>query len=131
PDAVRPWQHVLSACHGYLAVGAHLLEKGDPDGGSWNIGPQDASALTVRDVLDRLAARCGGVDIRYEPSHLKETKLLRLDATRVRQELGVAIPWSTDEVIDRTADWYRDWRENPAAARRITESQIADYRAAI
>lgn len=131
PDAVRPWQHVLSACHGYLAVGAHLMAKGDADGGSWNIGPQGEAALTVRQVLDRLAERCGGVDIRYEPSHLKETKLLRLDASKVKRELGVSIPWSTDEVMLRTADWFRAYRDNPADALRITRAQIADYRAAI
>lgn len=131
PEAVRPWQHVLSACHGYLAVGAHLLAQGDPDGGSWNIGPQDGAALTVRQVLDRLAERCGGVSIRYEPSHLKETGLLRLDATKIRDRLGVALPWASDEVIARTADWYRAYRDDPAGARAITEEQIADYRAAL
>lgn len=131
PEAVRPWQHVLSACHGYLAVGAHLLQKGESDGGSWNIGPQDDTALTVRQVLDRLAERCGGVDIRYEPSHLKETKLLRLDASRVRRELGVAIPWSTDEVILHTADWYKAYRDNPADALAVTQAQIEAYRNAI
>jgi CDP-glucose 4,6-dehydratase len=130
PDAVRPWQHVLSACHGYLAVGAHLLRQGDPDGGSWNIGPQDEAALTVRQVLDGLAERCGGVSIRYEPSHLKETSLLRLDASKVKAELGVSIPWPTEEVIRRTADWYRAFKDSPADTRAITEAQIADYRAA-
>ena len=27
PRAVRPWQHVLSACHGYLAIAADLLDQ--------------------------------------------------------------------------------------------------------
>ena len=38
PDAVRPWQHVLSACHGYLLIASRLLSG---EGGGARTGISD------------------------------------------------------------------------------------------
>ncbi|MDB4960913.1 MAG: CDP-glucose 4,6-dehydratase, partial [Myxococcales bacterium] len=39
PLAVRPWQHVLDALHGYLVLGARLLTDRDRFASGWNFGP--------------------------------------------------------------------------------------------
>jgi CDP-glucose 4,6-dehydratase len=131
PDSIRPWQHVLSACHGYIAIAAHLLSSEASGSETWNIGPPDAEPVTVRQLVDMLATHSHSPAIAIDPSPLKETNLLRLDVGKARRELAFAPPWSTQEVIERTAEWYSAYYADPDAGRSITMKQLQDYREAI
>jgi CDP-glucose 4,6-dehydratase len=130
PDSVRPWQHVLTACHGYIAIAGHLLTGSDA-GDSWNIGPTDGATVTVRQLVDMLAAHSRPPAIDFDPSPLKEASLLTLDVGKAQRELGFQPPWSTEEAIARTAAWYAGYYADPAQGRAMTTSQLRDYRSAI
>jgi CDP-glucose 4,6-dehydratase len=47
PDAVRPWQHVLELCEGYLELGAELFHSGEEFAEAWNFGPHLSEPVTV------------------------------------------------------------------------------------
>lgn len=131
PDAVRPWQHVLSACHGYLAVASHLLSGQARAVEAWNIGPRDGDVVTVRDLIDLLGEHSTPARIEVEPTDLVEATKLLLDVGKARDLLGFMPPWGTREVVIRTADWYRRYYERPDSALETTLAQLADYRRAI
>lgn len=131
PDAVRPWQHVLSACHGYLVVAAHLLAGRGEAVEAWNIGPRDRAVVTVGDLIRLLGEHSTPPRVEIQPTALVESSTLLLDAGKARDVLGFLPPWETREVVVRTADWYRRYYERPESALETTLAQLADYRRAI
>jgi CDP-glucose 4,6-dehydratase len=131
PDAVRPWQHVLSACHGYMAIAAHLLAGKPPAAEAFNIGPREVETVTVRELVALLSEHSTPVELQVEPTELKEAALLLLDTGKARDVLGFAPPWGAREVVMRTAQWYRAYYEDPRSADEVSLAQIADYRRSI
>ncbi len=128
PDAVRPWQHVLDALHGYLLLAQRL--HGDPQGlgGAYNFSPLDEGARhSVLAVSEAFIARFGKGSVRIDPSTRRghEAAYLTLDPSKARQALGWAPRFSTREAIETTADWYADVQGKPGSAR---ERVLADLR---
>jgi CDP-glucose 4,6-dehydratase len=131
PDAVRPWQHVLSPLSGYLALAERLWD--DPGlAGAWNLGPDAADELPVRTVADRVCDLWGeGLRWRAEGDDgPPETELLRLDSGKARERLGWLPAWGLGEALGATVDWHRAVAAG-ADARELCAAQIADYAAAL
>ena len=109
PGAVRPWQHVFEALHGYLL----LLERMDNDPGSfsqaWNFGPADEDARDVAWIVERFATAWGKVGWRIEADAepLHEAHLLKLDCSKAWRELNWRLVVNTEQALQWTADWYR------------------------
>jgi len=109
PKAVRPWQHVFEALHGYLL----LLERMDDDPGSfsqaWNFGPADEDVRDVAWIVERFATAWGDADWRIEADaeELHEAHLLKLDCSKARRELSWRPVVDIDQALQWTADWYR------------------------
>ena len=131
PGATRPWQHVLSLCHGYLMLAAALLDGPAEHVGGWNLGPTSEQIVPVARVVEMLSRKWRAAEIRVEPSNLAEAQLLALDSTKARTTLGWHPPWSLDTVLARTAEWYRDFHDGHTNARVLLDRQIAEYRQAI
>lgn len=131
PDAIRPWQHVLSACHGYIAIAARLLSHEAERNGSWNIGPRDAEPVTVRQLIALLGEHSPPAAIEFEPASLIEAATLLLDTRKAKSVLGFETPWSTREVVRQTADWYRRYYEDERSALAVSIAQLRGYRSAI
>ena len=131
PDATRPWQHVLSACHGYMAVGARLLTGEGGPAESWNIGPSDPEPVTVRQLLTLLGEHSTPARVEFEPTQLHEASNLLLDTSKARSILGFAPPWSTRETVKKTAEWYGRYYRDPRSALETTLEQLRAYRGAI
>ena len=131
PKATRPWQHVLSLCHGYLMLAAALLERPAEHVGGWNLGPTSEEIVPVGGVIERLSRTWRAPTVKIEPANLAEAQLLALDSTKARNELGWHPPWPLKTVLARTAGWYRDFHDGRLDARALLESQIAEYRQAI
>jgi CDP-glucose 4,6-dehydratase len=111
PEAVRPWQHVLSPLSGYLALAQALCESAD-FARAWNFGPAADDELPVRAVVERVGELWpGGVAWRAdEREHPRENPTLRLDSTKARTELGWEPLLGLDDGLRLTAEWFRAYR---------------------
>jgi CDP-glucose 4,6-dehydratase len=127
PDAVRPWQHVLSALEGYLRLAERLWDD-ETASGAWNFGPAPAEALPVGVVVKRLAAHWGSDLKVIAPSipQPPEAAVLQLDASQARLELGWEPHWDLEQTLGATAAWYRGYADG-ASARELTCEQIRAY----
>ena len=134
PEAIRPWQHVLSACHGYLAIAADLLNpksNNSDDAACWNIGPSDPASVSVGELIEQLGRYSTPPEVVVEPSNLTETNILKLDTNKAATRLGVRAPWSTKETVRRTAEWYASYYEDADKAAPTLLTQLQDYRNAL
>ncbi len=108
PDAIRPWQHVLDALHGYVLLAQKLAEGDKSFEGAWNFGPPENACIPVRELVERAFSYFGtAVDIVIEEPHEKETKILRLSSTKAKQKLGFTPQFSLDEALHSTFAWYK------------------------
>ena len=109
PAAVRPWQHVLDALHGYLLLAQKLATEGPRWGEAWNFGPLDTDAEPVSRIADRLA-RHWGEGARWVTdgeSHPHEAHWLKLDCSKARQQLGWAPRWNLERALREIVRWHR------------------------
>lgn len=129
PDATRPWQHVLALVHGYMVLLSGLAS--DNPGRyarAWNLGPQDLRHYSVRDVLELLSKNWERPQLEYMKSPLHEAGALALDSSLARNQLDWVPAWETEEVVVKTAQWYRDYYRDPSATRALTLGQIGQWR---
>jgi CDP-glucose 4,6-dehydratase len=125
PDAVRPWQHVLEPLDGYLLLAQRLYEDGESYAQAWNFGPQTDDVQTVRWMADRFAS-LWGAPARWEQdlgAHPHEARLLQLDVSKARAELGWRPRWRSADALQATVEWYRGHAAG-ADARELTLAQI-------
>ncbi|MET0307462.1 MAG: CDP-glucose 4,6-dehydratase [Sphingomonas sp.] len=128
PDAVRPWQHVLEALGGYLAIAERLMAGDTRFAEGWNFGPSDDDARPVSWIVERMYAAWGGAS---EPrvddgSRPHEAGLLRLDCSKVRSALG----WRPALALEQALEWVVAWQRAVAEggdAREVSLAQIATY----
>jgi CDP-glucose 4,6-dehydratase len=127
PDAVRPWQHVLSPLCGYLALAERLWDAPE-EAGAWNFGPDPRDERPVRAVADRLC-ELWGEGLRWSELAAggpPETGVLRLDSAKARERLGWRPRWGLEEGLGATVEWYRAQRDG-ADAREVCVQQIAAF----
>ena len=134
PDALRPWQHVLECCSGYLWLAARLVGEGkdSPISGAFNFGPDEDARRSVGDVVTEIIRHWPGEFHATPPSNgPHEAKLLWLSAAKAKQLLGWQPTWRFTEAVGKTVEWYRQrhdaGREEMAD---FTREQIAAYVAA-
>jgi CDP-glucose 4,6-dehydratase len=108
PDAVRPWQHALDPVLGYLTLVERLANDESFTGG-WNFGPDVASEVPVRTVVDRLIDLWGN-GARWVPDggpHPHEAAYLRLDCEKARTQLDWTPRLDLAQGLRLTVDWYK------------------------
>lgn len=128
PDSRRPWLHVLETLHGYLLLGARLLESPEAATG-WNFAPSPDDALTVSELLGLVASGLPG--FRWESdarSHPPESGILRLDASKAGSELGWKPVFTSSERVKKTLEWERAWAD---AADLLCDRQIREFEEAL
>lgn len=117
PHAVRPWQHVLDALHGYLQLGARIAADRTLASG-WNFGPPQNLVVPVQTLVDAVLARWGsGSAVPPPPADApapKEARLLHLDISKARSELGWRPTLDLDQVVAMTVEGYRAERDAAA-----------------
>jgi len=131
PAAVRPWQHVLEPLHGYLTLGARLLDEGADWAEGWNFGPETAGEVEVRRLAE-LVVRAWGADgprlqLGAKEPQPPETKVLRLDICKAAARLGWRPVLDLAETVALTIDWYKAHASGSTAMRALTLSQIEAY----
>lgn len=129
PDSIRPWQHVLEALNGYLLI-AEKLASGDASAAcGWNFGPADADTRPVRWIADALCKSWGADGWETGNSEaLHEAKILKLDCSKARNELGWLPKLNLAGALDLIVDWHRSVAEG-GDARAQSLAQLDAYRA--
>jgi len=107
PSAVRPWQHVFDALHGYLLLMERMEDDPASFSGAWNFGPADEDARDVAWIVEQFVHTWGGAGWRIEADagKLHEAHWLRLDCSKARRELN----WRPVLDIERALQWIADW----------------------
>jgi CDP-glucose 4,6-dehydratase len=131
PAAVRPWQHVLDAAAGILAVAEALRTDGVAAAGGWNIGPDPADIWPVGRLADRFAALWGdGAGWqRANPNEPQpyEAGTLTLDSRRAHDRLGWQPRLPLDAALAFTAEWYKAYYAGADVA-QLSRTQIGAVR---
>ena len=124
PEAVRPWQHVLSPLSGYLLLAQRLCES-ERFARAWNFGPAIDEALPVRALLEWVGELWpAGIEWRVdEGEHPRENPALRLDSTQAHTELGWEPLLGLGDGLMLTAEWVRAYRDGEEL-RAVTLGQI-------
>lgn len=127
PDAIRPWQHVLDALHGYLLLAEALFKQPEVYSGPWNFGPLAKDMLTVGELVQRCYKQFG-IPYCFETQHslFKETNILLLDSSKARVELKWQPRWTLAQTIEKILEWYQGVA-NGANVRQLTQAQIHVY----
>jgi CDP-glucose 4,6-dehydratase len=129
PEAVRPWQFVLEALHGYLMLGRSLIEQGHGVAEAWNFGPSPDDVVSVGDVAALMHREWDRAVVRLEPdpSAPHEAKALRLDSTKAHTRLGWKPVLSLAEAVALTVQWYRRFYDDPTVAAELVTEQLRAY----
>ncbi len=132
PKAIRPWQHVLEPLSGYLLAAEYLWQK-MPDGPEcWNFGPESDSDVPVGSVADVVCDLWGGgikPEVVADARKLHEAKLLRLDSSKAKAELGWKPRLTLRQALAMTVDWAKTHLEGKDM-QSITMAQIDAYETA-
>ena len=109
PRSIRPWEHVLEPLSGYLLLGQKMMEDPIKYCEGWNFGPNLDAIVNVWEVAEKIVKNYGKGNIKdiSDPNALHEAKLLLLDITKSRFELGWKPTLTIDESIELTAEWYK------------------------
>jgi len=134
PKAIRPWQHVLEPLSGYMLLASKMWSEPTRYCEGWNFGPHAESIATVWDVATEVVknyfspeikgAKEGRDDelstINYQlsthlrdlsnPNDLHEAKLLMLDISKAKFQLGWEPRLNINQTVELTVDWYTRYK---------------------
>lgn len=129
PGAIRPWQHVLDALHGYLGLAERLAGEGAAHARAWNFGPSDADVRTVAWVADQAVRLWGGAASwrHVAQGSVHEAGILKLDHSLARAQLGWSPRLDLVTALEWTIEWYKAHRVDPRAARALCNGQIGRF----
>lgn len=129
PNSIRPWQHVLEPIRGYLTVAERLFAGEDHVASAYNFGPDRIDERAVIEVAEAIVAALGRgkINVDQAAATLHEAKLLTLDCSKARAELGWSPCMRFDDCVRFTAEWYAGWNAGQPAA-DLCRNQIAAYR---
>lgn len=125
PNAVRPWQHVLDACWGYVLLGEALMLAPKDVPPSVNFGPQDA--VPVVDIAEMIFRFWGkGKWTLQAGTHPPEAESLLLDASLARKALGWEPRLGLEQAVAMTTKWYRQ-QAAQGDVRAISRDQLRSF----
>jgi CDP-glucose 4,6-dehydratase len=129
PSAVRPWQHVLELCEGYLELAARLMngEQGIDD--AWNFGPYASNTVTVQRLVDAMLSvwETPNHPIEVKVSTLHEAQVLRLDISKALYRLKWRPRLDIADTLSWTAEWYKAYYRTPARSWEKTIEQLRKF----
>jgi CDP-glucose 4,6-dehydratase len=125
PKSTRPWQHVISLVNGYLLILEGMVgnqaEKFDQ---AFNLGPEEINPVSVEDLLSMISGHIPGTKVKVIHSLLPESRKLGLDSSLARLTFAWDPNWGTQELIEKTADWYKKFLSSSESAYDLCLGQI-------
>ncbi len=127
-DSIRPWQHVLEPLRGYLTVLQALAESGSRFAQAYNIGPEDADCVPVETLANLFCKYWPGAAWEYKPQEnaVHEATFLKLDCSKMKNELGYTPRWNIEAAIQKTVEWSRAYASGQDMF-AVTNAQILKY----
>lgn len=127
PEAIRPWQHVLEPITGYLLLIENAYKDPVKYSEAWNFGPENENIRTVKDIVDEISKNISINNINYEnTTNLHETSTLKLNISKVKENLDWLPKWGFEKTIQETCDWYKTYISN-GDLKEMTIKQINNY----
>ncbi len=128
PDAVRPWQHVFEALHGYLLLLEKMEKHTQIFAQGWNFGPEDIDAKDVAWIVKHFVAGWGDADwsIECDAEQLHEAHTLRLNCSKARRELDWRPVVDLELALQWIADWYRSFYGGEDVA-LLSQQQLEEF----
>ncbi len=129
PKSIRPWQFVLEPLFGYLLLGKKLADEPHKFSQAYNFGPNDESALTVFDIVQKIQQYSNNCKVKFTEKNnfLHEAKILTLNIEKTKEQLGWQPSLEVFEAIDKTLIWYKKFYEKNTNMFEFTISQIEEY----
>jgi CDP-glucose 4,6-dehydratase len=112
-SSVRPWLNVLDPLSGYLWLGAMMVSKMHAFSESWNFGPMENQAITVKELVEKVIELWGRgewIDNSSSSNGKSEMGLLRLNWDKAANYLKWHPVYSWQEAIQQTVDWFREFQ---------------------
>lgn len=127
PKAIRPWQHVLEPLSGYMHLATKIWNEPTKYCEGWNFGPKTESIATVWDIASKVVQNYGKGELKdlSDANALHEAKLLMLDISKAKFELGWEPRMNIDQTIELTIDWYKRYRTEDVYS--LCLEQIENY----
>jgi len=126
PNAVRPYQHVLELLSAYLLIAQAQYQNAEL-AGAYNAGPAPEDCVTTQRLAE-LFCRFWGEGAAYrvgQNSGPYESKLLRLDSSKIQDALGWHPLWRIERAVEKTVQWYRTAVDGDA--QNVTKEQIKEF----
>ena len=128
PASIRPWQHALEPLDGYMKLAEKLYNGEKNFAEAWNFGPSEEDSKPVGWILEEIK-RIWNEPVNWEISTEKqphEARLLKLDSTKAKAELGWLPKLNLNEAVNLTAEWYRAFKDEKDLV-KLTGEQINFY----
>lgn len=127
PKSIRPWQHVLEPLSGYMLLAKKMWNEPTKYCEGWNFGPRTESITPVWEVASMVIKEYGKGTLKdlSDPNALHEAKLLMLDISKAKFQLGWEPRMNINQCIALTIDWYK--RYNTENVYQLCKEQIEKY----
>ena len=128
PDAVRPWQHVFEALHGYLLLLEKMEEGGQCFAQAWNFGSEDVDARDVAWIVKHFVAGWGDADwsIDRDAEKPHEAHTLRLNCSKARRELNWRPVIDLELALKWITVWYRGYYDEGDVV-LLSQQQLEEF----
>ncbi len=127
PNHIRPWQHVLDVCYGYLIIPIFHYKKKEKYSGPYNIGPNEKKYINVLSLTKKFLKIIGKIyKIRIKKNKFIESKLLLLNSQKIKKSLKWSPLYNFEKSIYMTAIWYKEYLKKKDI-KNFTYSQIEKY----
>ena len=127
PASIRPWQHVLDSLGGYLIL-AEKLWKNPRLSGAYNFGPDSSDRKTVQELIQQAKSVSDKGRVVWGSSKTgpAEARVLALNNSKAKKQLGFHPVWGFRQAVGRTFDWYAD-QSKGGDARKLCLEDIQAY----
>lgn len=126
PNAIRPWQHVLDALHGYLLLAQQMTRCDDLEQ-AWNIGPAADDMWPVAAIIEHMQSLWKGAKgMKVEPMQYHENPSLLLNSDAITEAIGWQPVWDLHKALEHTTRWYQLWADG-LDVKDLTKCQIEQF----